>query len=123
MMTYMVESHPMGDRQHEFARQMRAQPTDAERVLWQRLRHDIALTGSHFRRQVLVGLKAFFPLLMPGVMGPGLRRDDPLRARTRSRPHQRTAQFSHMQSASPQGEGELHPRAKRAPRRPRKERH
>jgi hypothetical protein len=32
MMTYMVESHPMGDRQHEFARQMRAQPTDAERA-------------------------------------------------------------------------------------------
>ena len=42
------------------------------------------------------GAKAFFPLLMPGVMGPGLRRDDPLRVRTRSRPHQRTAQFSHM---------------------------
>jgi len=34
---------------------MRAQPTNAERVLWQRLRHDIALAGSHFRRQVLVG--------------------------------------------------------------------
>src|SRR5882757_11056495 len=55
MMTYMVESHPMGDRQHEFARRMRAQPTDAERVLWQRLRDDIALVGSHFRRQALVG--------------------------------------------------------------------
>ena len=34
---------------------MRAQPTDAERILWQRLRHDIALTGSHFRRQALIG--------------------------------------------------------------------
>jgi very-short-patch-repair endonuclease len=34
---------------------MRAQPTDAERVLWQRLRHDITLTGSHFRRQALIG--------------------------------------------------------------------
>ena len=34
---------------------MRAQPTDAERVLWQRLRHDVALAGSHFRRQALVG--------------------------------------------------------------------
>src|ERR1700682_5475144 len=55
MMTYIVESHPMGDRQREFARQMRAEPTDAERVLWQRLRHDIALTGSHFRAQVLIG--------------------------------------------------------------------
>jgi hypothetical protein len=42
------------------------------------------------------GAKAFFPLLMPGIMDPGLLRDDPLRARTRSRPHQRTAQFSHM---------------------------
>lgn len=34
---------------------MRAQPTDAERVLWQRLRHDVALTGSHFRRQAPIG--------------------------------------------------------------------
>jgi len=34
---------------------MRTQPTDAERLLWQRLRHDIALIGSHFRRQALVG--------------------------------------------------------------------
>jgi very-short-patch-repair endonuclease len=42
-------------RQRQFARQMRAQPTDAERVLWLRLRHDIALTGSHFRRQALIG--------------------------------------------------------------------
>jgi very-short-patch-repair endonuclease len=54
-MTHMIESRPMTDRQREFARQMRAQPTDAERVLWQRLRHDIALTGSHFRRQAAVG--------------------------------------------------------------------
>ena len=45
----------MIDRPRKFARQMRAQPTDAERVLWQRLRHDIALIGSHFRRQALVG--------------------------------------------------------------------
>jgi very-short-patch-repair endonuclease len=34
---------------------MRAEPTDAERMLWQRLRHDIALAGSHFRRQALIG--------------------------------------------------------------------
>ncbi len=34
---------------------MRAQPTDAERVLWQRLRHDVQLAGSHFRRQALIG--------------------------------------------------------------------
>jgi len=51
----MVESHAMVDRQREFARRMRTQPTDAERLLWQRLRHDIALIGSHFRRQALVG--------------------------------------------------------------------
>jgi very-short-patch-repair endonuclease len=55
MMTNVIESHPMVDRQQEFARQMRAQPTDAERVLWQRLRHDVALIGPHFRRQALVG--------------------------------------------------------------------
>ena len=55
MMTNMISSHAMPDRQRQFARQMRAQPTDAERVLWQRLRHDIALAGSHFRRQVVVG--------------------------------------------------------------------
>ena len=34
---------------------MRAEPTEAERVLWQRLRHDIKLTGSHFRRQAEIG--------------------------------------------------------------------
>jgi very-short-patch-repair endonuclease len=45
----------MEDRQRQFARRMRAQPTDAERVLWQRLRHDIALIGSHFRRQAPIG--------------------------------------------------------------------
>ena len=55
MMANMIESYAMVDRQRQFARQMRAQPTDAERVLWQRLRHDIALVGSHFRRQALVG--------------------------------------------------------------------
>jgi very-short-patch-repair endonuclease len=55
MMTNMISSPAMPDRQRQFARQMRAQPTDAERVLWQRLRHDIALAGSHFRRQVVVG--------------------------------------------------------------------
>ncbi len=45
----------MTDRQRQFAQRMRTQPTNAERVLWQRLRHDIALAGSHFRRQALVG--------------------------------------------------------------------
>jgi very-short-patch-repair endonuclease len=55
MTTDMIDSNAMADRQREFARRMRAQPTDAERVLWQRLGHDISLTGSHFRRQALVG--------------------------------------------------------------------
>jgi very-short-patch-repair endonuclease len=45
----------MPDRQRQFAMQMRAAPTDAERVLWQRLRFEIALAGSHFRRQALIG--------------------------------------------------------------------
>jgi very-short-patch-repair endonuclease len=45
----------MHDRQRNFARRMRAQPTKAEHILWQRLRHDVALVGSHFRRQALVG--------------------------------------------------------------------
>jgi very-short-patch-repair endonuclease len=45
----------MGDRQKMFAQKMRAEPTDAERVLWQRLRHDIRLIGSHFRRQAVIG--------------------------------------------------------------------
>jgi very-short-patch-repair endonuclease len=51
----MFGSHAKTDRQRQFAQRMRAQPTDAERVLWQRLRHDIALAGSHFRRQALIG--------------------------------------------------------------------
>ncbi|WP_445490381.1 endonuclease domain-containing protein [Rhodopseudomonas sp. RCAM05734] len=45
----------MQDRQQRFARNMRKEPTDAERALWPRLKHDIALTGSHFRRQALIG--------------------------------------------------------------------
>jgi very-short-patch-repair endonuclease len=51
----VIESKSMTDRQRQFARQMRAQPTDAERVLWRRLHHDITLAGSHFRRQALIG--------------------------------------------------------------------
>jgi len=51
----VIESISMNDRQREFAQRMRAEPTEAERVLWQRLRHDIVLAGSHFRRQALIG--------------------------------------------------------------------
>jgi very-short-patch-repair endonuclease len=45
----------MHERQKQFAKQMRAEPTKAERLLWRRLREDIALSGSHFRRQALMG--------------------------------------------------------------------
>ncbi|MGM4915738.1 DUF559 domain-containing protein [Tardiphaga sp. 813_E8_N1_3] len=45
----------MEDRQRYFARKLRAEPTNAECVLWPRLRHDIELAGSHFRRQALIG--------------------------------------------------------------------
>ncbi|WP_349817276.1 DUF559 domain-containing protein [Bradyrhizobium sp. SSBR45R] len=45
----------MDGRQQSFARRMRAEPTEAEHVLWQRLRHDIKLAGSHFRRQAQIG--------------------------------------------------------------------
>jgi very-short-patch-repair endonuclease len=36
------------------ARRMRHEPTDAERVLWQHLRH-LSIEGSHFRRQATIG--------------------------------------------------------------------
>jgi very-short-patch-repair endonuclease len=54
-MTNVIESRAMVDRRQQFARSMRAQPTDAERTLWRRLRYDISLTDSHFRRQALIG--------------------------------------------------------------------
>jgi very-short-patch-repair endonuclease len=55
MTANMIESPAIDDRQRAFAHRMRAEPTAAERVLWLRLRHDIKLAGSHFRRQVVVG--------------------------------------------------------------------
>jgi very-short-patch-repair endonuclease len=55
MTANVIESPVMDDRQRQFAHRMRAQPTDAERLLWQRLRHDIVLAGSHFRRQAIIG--------------------------------------------------------------------
>ena len=51
----VIESTAMDERQRQFAREMRAEPTNAERLLWQRLRHDIELVGSHFRRQAIIG--------------------------------------------------------------------
>ena len=41
--------------QRNFARHMRADPTDAERKLWWHLRHRIELRATHFRRQVRIG--------------------------------------------------------------------
>jgi very-short-patch-repair endonuclease len=159
MTTYMVESHAMGDRQHEFARQMRAEPTDAERVLWQRLRHDIALTGSHFRRQVLIGSfivdfasrEAKLVIEVDGGQHDWQQASDARRTRYIEAAGYRVLRFwnhdvlgnlegvlSEIQSVlpptpdleselrsprTPQGGGEPRPRAKRVPRRPRKERH
>src|ERR1700733_9099358 len=149
MMTDMIESDTMMDRQREFARQMRAQPTDAERVLWQRLRHDIALTGSHFRRQALVGpfivdfasRKAKVAIELDGGQHDWQRASDLLRQREIEAAGYRVLRFwnhdvlgnlegvlNEIQSAlpptpdpSPQGGGEPRQRAPRRPRRPRKE--
>ena len=40
--------------QRQFARQMRAAPTEAERKLWWHLRHRLPVGNSHFRRQVRI---------------------------------------------------------------------
>jgi very-short-patch-repair endonuclease len=151
MMTDMIESRTMIDRQREFARQMRAEPTDAERVLWQRLRHDIALAGSHFRRQALVGpfivdfasRKAKLVIELDGGQHDWQQASDALRTRRIESAGYRVLRFwnhdvlgnlegvlSEIQRAlpptpdpSPQGGGEPRQRAKRAPRLSRKERH
>src|SRR5437763_9586864 len=41
--------------QRSLARQMRANPTDAERKLWWHLRHRLKTAETHFRRQVRFG--------------------------------------------------------------------
>jgi very-short-patch-repair endonuclease len=41
--------------QRAFARQMRAEPSDAERKLWWHLRHRLKKPDTHFRRQVRIG--------------------------------------------------------------------
>jgi very-short-patch-repair endonuclease len=51
----VIEFRMMNSRQREFAHRMRTEPTDAERVLWHRLRYDVPLVGSHFRRQASIG--------------------------------------------------------------------
>jgi very-short-patch-repair endonuclease len=151
MMTDMIESCAMIDRKQEFARQMRAQPTDAERVLWQRLRHDVALTGSHFRRQALVGSfivdfasrKAKLVIELDGGQHDWQQASDAPRTQRIEAAGYRVLRFwnhdvfgnlegvlSEIQRAlpptpdpSPQGGGEQRQRAKRAPRLSRKERH
>ncbi|MGJ5036267.1 MULTISPECIES: endonuclease domain-containing protein [unclassified Bradyrhizobium] len=51
----MMKPDAMDDSRRSFARHMRAEPTEAERVLWQHLRNDLKLAGSHFRRQAQIG--------------------------------------------------------------------
>jgi very-short-patch-repair endonuclease len=150
MMTDMIESCAMADRQREFARRMRAQPTDAEHVLWQRLRHDISLTGSHFRRQALVGpfivdfasRKAKLVIELDGGQHDWQQASDALRTRQIEAAGYRILRFwnndvlgnlegvlgeiqrglPHPPDPSPQGGGEPRQHAKRVPRRSRRER-
>jgi very-short-patch-repair endonuclease len=145
----MIESCAMVDRQQQFARRMRAQPTDAERVLWQRLRHDIALVGSHFRRQALVGpfivdfasRKAKLVIELDGGQHDWQQASDALRTCQIEAAGYRVLRFwnhdvvgnlegvlNEIQRAlpptpgpSPQGGGEPRQRAKRAPRLSRKD--
>jgi very-short-patch-repair endonuclease len=149
MTTNMISSHAMPDRQRQFARQMRAQPTDAERVLWQRLRHDITLAGSHFRRQAVVGpfivdfasRKAKIVIELDGGQHNWQQGSDLSRQRRIEAAGYRVLRFwnndvlgnlegvlAEIQSAltptpdpSPQGGGEKKPRRPRQPRRPPKE--
>jgi very-short-patch-repair endonuclease len=139
----------MPDRQRQFARQMRAQPTDAERVLWQGLRHDVTLAGSHFRRQAVVGpfivdfasRKAKIVIELDGGQHNWQQASDSLRQRRIEAAGYRVLRFwnhdvlgnldgvlTEIQSAltptpdpSPQGGGEKKPRRPRQSRRPPKE--
>jgi very-short-patch-repair endonuclease len=144
----MIESAVMNDRQRQHARRMRAEPTDAERVLWQRLRHDIKLVGSHFRRQAAIGpfivdfasRNAKLVIELDGGQHDWQQAADALRTRRIEASGYRVLRFWNndvlgnlegvldvIQCAlpptpdpSPQGGGELR---QRKPRQPRKERH
>jgi very-short-patch-repair endonuclease len=144
----MIELPTMDDDRQQFARRMRAEPTDAERVLWQRLRHDITLVGSHFRRQAVIGpfivdfasRRAKLVIELDGGQHDWQQASDASRTNRIEAAGYRVLRFwnnevlgnlegvlNEIQRAlpptpdpSPQGGGE--PR-QRAPRRPRKERH
>jgi very-short-patch-repair endonuclease len=138
----------MNDRQRQFAQRMRAQPTDAERVLWLRLRHDIALEDSHFRRQALgsfivdfASRKAKIVIELDGGQHNRQQESDSSRQRQIEAAGYRFLRFwnnavlgnlegvlNEIQRAlpptpdpSPQGGGEKRPRRVRQPRRLRKE--
>jgi very-short-patch-repair endonuclease len=149
MTANVIESPVMDDRQRAFAHRMRAEPTDAERVLWQRLRHDIVLAGSHFRRQVIIGpfivdfasRKAKLVIELDGGQHGWQPASDATRTQRIEAAGYRVLRFwnndvlgnldgvlHEIQRAlpptpepSPQGGGE--PPRQRKPRRPRKERH
>jgi very-short-patch-repair endonuclease len=149
-MTDMIEKNPMVDRQREFAQRMRAEPTAAERVLWQRLRHDITLVDSHFRRQAVVGpfivdfasRKAKLVIELDGGQHNWQQESDASRTSYIEAAGYRILRFwnndvlgniegvlHEIQRAlpptpdpSPRGGGEPRQRARRAPRRSRKER-
>ncbi|UYO45465.1 DUF559 domain-containing protein [Rhodopseudomonas palustris] len=135
------------DRQRYFAQMMRQNPTDAERVLWQRLRHDLVLANSHFRRQVVIGpfivdfasRVARLVIELDGGQHDEQRAADEVRSRYIEAQGYRVLRFwnndvlgnldgvlAEIQSAlpptpdpSPQGGGGPKPRAPRKPRRPR----
>jgi very-short-patch-repair endonuclease len=148
MTANVIEFATMNDRQREFARRMRAEPTDAERVLWQRLRHDIKLVDSHFRRQAAIGpfivdfasRKAKLVVELDGGQHDWQQAADASRTRRIEAAGYRILRFwnndvlgnlegvlNEVQSAlpptpdpSPQGGGELRQRKQRRPRRERR---
>ncbi len=127
---------------------MRAEPTEAERMLWLRLRHDINVAGSHFRRQAAIGpfivdfasRKARLVIELDGGQHDWQQEADASRARRIEAAGYRILRFwnndvlgningvlHEIQRAltptpapSPQGGGEAQ---QRKPRRPRKEHH
>src|SRR5688572_23954005 len=53
--TWAIRDRARAPRQRDYARSLRANPTDAEQKLWWHLRRRLATTGTHFRRQVQIG--------------------------------------------------------------------